>query len=90
VEINTGPVATLFVNPGLWSDYVGAASTVGEVPVLIKVLMDDTATGYDMAHKTTGLGTFDPVVRPGEYPNLVRGVIGIQVVHPTDTLVDPS
>lgn len=89
IEINVGPMASLFANPGLWSDYAGASTTVGEVPVLVKVLMDDTATNYDFAHETTGLGTFDPVVQPGEYPNLVRGLIGISVVHSTDTLLDP-
>ena len=89
IEVNVGPAATLFENPGLWSDYVGASTTVGEAPVLVKVLMEDTATGYDFAHTVTGLGTFDPAVHPGEYPNLVRGLIGLRVVHPTDTLVAP-
>lgn len=89
IEVNVGPAATLFINPGLWSDYVGAATTVGEAPVLVKVVMDDTAKGYDLAHTVTGLGTFDPVVNPGEVPNMVRGLVGIRVVHPNDTLLDP-
>lgn len=87
VKVNVGPMASLFSNPALWSNYA-VGSPLGESPLMVEVRMNDGAFEYNLAHKYVGPG-FDPVEKPGAAPNEVRGLIGISLVHPTDTLVSP-
>ena len=87
VKVHVGPMATLFTNPGLWLGYTDG-SPIGESPLLVMIWMDDTATDYDLTHEYVG-GMFDPVPKPGSSPNLLRGLLGISLVHPTEVLVAP-
>ena len=93
VRVHLGPVASLFENTGTWSDYV-AGDPIGEAPLLVKVQMDVGAVDYDLEHRNIA-GIFEAgPVRPGAAPYTVRGLIGVDVVHPdavkiTDSIVVP-
>jgi len=85
VQANVGPTAALLR---------GISSGVGlwEVPVMVKVMMDEMTVGeYDLQanydNLPLGLG-------PGWPSATIRGIVGIQIVHPTQieplTVVAPS
>ena len=85
VRLNVGPVANLALGVG------------AEVPVLIKVLMRDpavsgTATDFDFNHEADALvpGTFTGATGPGIRSWLVRGIVGLSVVHPNHLETAPS
>jgi hypothetical protein len=86
VKVHVGPAATLFANPALWSSYT-ASSPLNEVPVLVKVQMGPAAVSYNLEHVATGVGIFEVPSKPGAAPNEVRGLIGMSVVHPDETLL---
>ena len=88
VRVHVGPVATLFENPGLFSGYT-VGLTQGESPVLVQVQMRETAYAYNLEEIATGVGTFEGISKPGASPSQVRGIIGIRIVHPNETLLSP-
>lgn len=85
VKVHVGPMATLAPNMGLWSSY-SVGSPAGEVPLMVKVVMADGSVDYNLEHRFVG-GVFEVAVKPGAEPNLVRGIIGINLVHPNDILI---
>ncbi len=85
VKVNVGPAINLAE---------GQESSPGsgryEVPVLVKVVMNDLAKDYNLEQEYTGHpGQFGGVVKPGAAPEDVRGLCGIQVVYPTLVEVTP-
>jgi hypothetical protein len=62
VKANTGPFANLFTN------------TLGEAPVLVKVIIRDTAGGRALDFTQGG---------PTSDPSTVRGMVGVEVVRPS-------
>jgi len=85
VKVNVGPWATLAQNMGLWSGYTVGDPT-GEVPLLVRVILAEGSLKYNLEYKLVG-GVFEMVPKPGAEPSSVRGVIGINLVHPNDILV---
>jgi hypothetical protein len=77
IKCNVGPAVNLFASTGI------EGTTVGEVPVLVKVQMQDTATALDMAHDFDGTDFTGPVPGPGTSYSRLRGLCGIRVVDPT-------
>ena len=85
LKVNVGPVANLFESTG--HDFVA-----GEVPVLIKVVLKDresTLQGnpnvlqYDFRHRWDSEdGDFDGGPHPDFESGLVRGLVGIEILHP--------
>ena len=87
LTLDVGPVASFFENVAALSAYT-SGSPAGEVPLLVKVLMADGAVNYNLENKYSG-GSFG-AVEPGADPREVRGLIGIEVVHPDTTLISPD
>lgn len=87
VTIDVGPVASFVANPAVVDGYA-SGSPLGEVPLLIKVQMNGGAANYNLERQYTG-GAFG-AVEPGEDPRNVRGLIGIRIMHPDETLIDPD
>ena len=71
----------------------GDASTAGEVPVLIKVIMRDTtgAADYNLEKEAdpNNPGTFIGIPKVGLSPDLVRGIVGIDIVRTDGQNTDP-
>ena len=85
VRVNVGPMVNLAngqeSSPG---------SGIYEVPVLVKVVMNDLAKDYNLKEVYTGApGQFNGVITPGAAPDDVRGLCGIKVVHPTMVEIAP-
>jgi len=79
VKANVGPWANLC--QGIETV---PASGVFEVPILVRVIMNELAVDYDMTLEYLGPpGQFGVVPTPGLLPNEVRGLCGIKVVHPS-------
>lgn len=75
VKVNVGPGVNL----------TGGQDVGGqkEVPVMVKVVMNNLAQDYDLTQTYTGFpGQFDGTPAPGAKPVDVRGLCGIKVVHP--------
>ena len=73
VECHVGPVATLFATTGI------EGTKVGEVPVLVRVLMDHNSK-FDMAHEYEEFtDTFTPVAGAGASNSKLRGICKIEV-----------
>jgi hypothetical protein len=91
VEVHLGPAATTFTITAPDSvnyttrDGPGGDSA-GEQPVLVRVRMTDGAKPYNLEQKWVGPG-FDPAKQPGWPTSEIRGLVGIQVVHPDDELI---
>ena len=83
IRANLGPAATLALGDG------------NEVPVLVKVVMRDVANvkNYDLQHEanlpTAGYGWTGNVGQAVQCAR-VRGITGIQVIHPDEIEVDPG
>jgi len=78
VRVNVGPAVNLFASTGI------EGTTVGEVPVLVKVQMGSPATPYAMDNEyDPGTDTFlGPVPGPGISYERLRGICGIRLVQP--------
>lgn len=88
VKVHTGPLAPLFANTGAFAAYTSGDPT-GEVPLLVKVEMGRGAVRYNLEYPVDG-DSFQPAPVIGADPSTVRGVIGIAVVHPNETLLPPT
>lgn len=84
VAIHVGPVASFFETSGDVSGYT-SGSVEGEVPLMVKVIMGENSTNYDLEHLYDS-GVFGGV-RPGAAPDSVRGLIGIRILHPDESPV---
>jgi len=87
VKVNVGPMAALFDNLGIWSNYT-VGDPVSEAPVMVKVVQGAGAVKYDLRYRLVG-GVFEILPAVGAAPNEVRGVIGVRLVHPNDVLIAP-
>lgn len=78
VRVNVGPAVNLFSSTGI------EGTTVGEVPVLVKVQMGSPAFPYAMDNEyDPGTDTFlGPVPGPGISYGSLRGICGIRLVEP--------
>lgn len=89
VKVHTGPLAALFANTGAVAGvYTDGGSTAGEVPILVRVRMRETAFKYNLEYAVSG-GGFAALPAIGTDPKDVRGLIGISVVHPNEVLLPP-
>ena len=85
VRVNVGPAVNLAIG-----QESAPASGLYEVPVMVKVIMNDLAKDYNLEEVYTGSpGQFGGVVTPGAAPDDVRGLCGIQVVHPLSVETAP-
>jgi len=72
VKVNVGPAVNLAIGKD------------DEVPVLVKVVMPELPAGdWDLTKAYVGAGVFGPVGGPGIHCDTIRGLVGIQIVHPT-------
>lgn len=84
VKVDVGSAASFFENPATYSGY-STGSPQGEVPLLTRVQMDNTASDYALEKAYSG-GVFGAVT-VGADPRDLRGLFGISIVHPNDTLI---
>jgi len=89
VKVHVGPVATLFSNPAALSGYT-VGSPLGESPLMVQVRMDVGAVDYALEKRYVVGGVFEVASKTGGDSDLVRGLFGITLVHPNDSLVDPD
>jgi len=82
VLVHLGPWATL-------AQGYSAGGGLFEVPLLLRVWMDSAAADYDMQKKNLGPGSFFGAADPSVWSHRVRGITGLQVLHPDDVL-EPS
>ena len=75
IKCHVGPVATLFASTGI------EGTIVGEVPVLVKVVMDQRCK-FDMEHEYDEMtDTFTAVAGPGSSYSKLRGICGLRIVN---------
>ena len=86
LKVHVGPVASLFVSSAVVAAYT-SGSPSGEVPVLVRIRANSDTSRYNLEKVNTGTGTFEATSKPGADPDEVRGIIGIRLVHPDDTLI---
>lgn len=84
MEVHVGPGVNLA--EGVIA--VNNPNVIREVPVLVKVTMQAIASDYDMTQACTSPGQFG-ASGPGVATELIRGIVGIRVVHPDDVEVVP-
>jgi len=78
VKVNVGPTVNLF------------ESTNEEVPILVKVIMDEVPDGeYDLTQQMT-TGSWTTLFGPGLDPDDVRGLMGVKVAHTTEIITKPT
>lgn len=75
IKCHVGPVATLFASTGI------EGTIVGEVPVLVKVVMNHRSK-FDMEHEYDEMtDTFTAVAGPGSSYSKLRGICGLRIVN---------
>ena len=77
VKVNVGPAMNLFASTGI------EGTTVGEVPVLVKVVMRSTAKAFSMDNEFDGASFQGTVAGPGFSYSQLRGICGIKLIDPT-------
>jgi len=77
VKLNVGPIAQLFTMTGI------DGAEAGKVPVLVKVIMADTAKDYNLEKEyDPNTQTFVGSPSAGVPAGSVRGLVGIRIVDP--------
>lgn len=86
VGINAGPIANLFRSDvsHTYDNNVIATEIMHYAPVLVKVVMDVAAVGYNLKEEYVSPGVFGGVAKPGLPWTDVRGLTGIRIVRASE------